>query len=230
MTYGVQHGDFNERLFYEKEEVEKICSAELRAVGLYPEKPEPIRIDRFLEKKFGSDIIRYEDVPNGILGFTVFGPNGVEQIVVDRSLDEDKSTVAERRIRTTMAHEGGHGLLHIRLFTPNTSPRFADITEPDKPKIMCRDELKPDQSGYKGHWWEYQANMAMGALLLPSALVYMALEPFLIPCGLFGIGKLDNARRNDAIKEVAETFNVNGVVARHRLDQLYPVNDRQLTL
>ncbi len=223
-SYSARSGNFNKRPYYDLKDVERMCVAELRMIGLCPEKPAPIRIDRFLEKRFGSAIVRYDTVPAGILGYTIFGPKGVQRIVIDRSLDEDGSAMAERRIRTTMAHEGGHGLLHVHLFGPNSEPLFGDFTDPDKPKIMCRDELKAGHSSYNGNWWEYQANMAMGILLLPHHLVEMALEPFFVPCGLLGIGRLDDSHRDEAVRTLAETFNVNPVVARYRLNELYPVN------
>ena len=39
-------------------------------------------------------------------------------------------------------------------------------------------------------WWEFQANKAMGALLLPKALVGKAREPFLEAQGMLGLPAL----------------------------------------
>src|SRR3989441_11554119 len=63
----------------------------------------------------------YEDLDKGVLGFTQFGRTGVQAIVVARALDEDGTRPAERRIRTTLAHEAGHGLLHAHLFALDRS-------------------------------------------------------------------------------------------------------------
>jgi len=230
-TYNAKTGPFNKRPYYELKEVERICLGELRAVNLLPEKPTPIRIDRFLEKKFGAGIIKYDDTPSGVLGFTVFGSKNVREIVISRTLDEDKSIQAERRVRTTLAHEGGHGLLHAHLFTPGTDSLFGDFTDPNSPKVLCRDEVQKGQCGYSGNWWEFQANMAMGALLLPRPLVDLALEPFFVPCGLLGMMCLDDVRRDEAVRVVAEMFDVNAVVAQYRIGEMYPVNkDGQLLL
>jgi hypothetical protein len=84
---------------------------ELIAAEILPNNPEPIRIDRFIEKKFGISA-EYEDLGDGILGMTQFGSKGVARIIVARSLDEEGTEVAARQIRTTLAHEAGHGLLH----------------------------------------------------------------------------------------------------------------------
>src|SRR5713226_7829376 len=64
----------------------------------------------------------YDDLPQQILGYTQFGPRGVERIVVSRRLAEEDSDVARRRDRATLAHEAGHGLLHAHLFALETSP------------------------------------------------------------------------------------------------------------
>jgi hypothetical protein len=74
-------GRFREQPYYTLSEIEQICIDELRKYGLYPSEPAPIRIDRFVEKRFGIQP-SYEDLPRGLLGFTRFSSNGVEEIVV----------------------------------------------------------------------------------------------------------------------------------------------------
>ena len=160
-----------ERPFYREEEIERICEDALRSVSLLPDCPSPIRIDRFIEKKFVAP--SYEDLPEGVLGFTTFGLTGVQAVCVSRQLD-DGGKVGERRVRTTLAHEGGHGLLHAHLFAlRDVEPLFGDVSDPAKPKVLCREEASGTSRGpgYDGRWWEFQANTAMGCLLLPKALV-----------------------------------------------------------
>src|SRR5579862_7938037 len=176
-TFRTTKGPFAQRPYYKEYEIENICTDELRGVGLLPASPEPIRIDRFIEKRF-SVVPSYEDLPEGVLGLTRFGKNGVQEVVVANALDGDSSAAAERRVRTTLAHEGGQCLLHTHLFVLATPSQnlFGDFSEPDKPKVLCRDETT---SSYSGQWWEFQANMAMGHLLMPRLLVEKALEGFL---------------------------------------------------
>ncbi|NUP56565.1 MAG: ImmA/IrrE family metallo-endopeptidase [Gemmatimonadaceae bacterium] len=198
-----------------------MCADALRDVGLYPNSPSPIRIDRFIEKKFGVSPT-YEDLGPGILGLTRFGKSGVQEVIVSQRLDDENTRVSERRIRSTLAHEGGHGLLHEYLFLLDAqTPLFGEST-PRGPKVLCRDE--PDsakQITYKGHWWEYQANRAIGSLLLPRSLVMQALEQFLEPVGSLGLTQLDISRRPHAIQHLVETFEVNSPVASIRLEELY---------
>lgn len=236
-TFRAKSGPFAEQPFYRPDEIESMCVDELQKVDLLPSEPSPIRIDRFVEKRF-QVLPSYEDLPEGILGFTRFGTKGVEEIVVSKAFDEEGTRSAERRLRTTLAHEGGHGLLHAHLFVLDSRPDslFRDGLAPDAPKILCRDG---GISGIKARgdakqpyrWWEYQANQAMSVLLLPKFLVAKALEPVLVSQGMLGVPFLPPGKREAAIALIASTFEVNPVVAQIRLEALYPpAADRQLTL
>lgn len=170
-------GPFAERPYFEPAEIEEICREALCSVALYPAEPSPVRIDRFVEKRFGVHPI-YEDLPSGLLGYTEFGANGIQRIVIGRALDDEGTRTAERRVSTTLAHEGGHGLLHAHLFAlgVDVASLFGEGMDVRGSKIMCRSEVLPADGGsrprkYDGRWWEFQANQAIGGLLLPGPLV-----------------------------------------------------------
>ena len=235
--YPAKSGPFEEALYFEQEEIEAVCETALKSVGLYPDIPSPIRIERFLEKKFGLSP-EYEDLPDGILGYTKFGPSGPEKVVLAAflsSTEEDK--ISERRIATTIAHEAGHILFHAELFKrhfqrSSPTPFFMDLEpQPDGTRaVLCRDI--PDASGkssnYSGRWWEHQANKAIGALLMPFGLLEKTVAPF------FEATKrqrtfsetpyLELKKREAAILRLAEFFDVNPVVAKIRLAEIYPVS------
>jgi len=224
-TFRTKAGPFSERPYYEDEDIESICLEELQAVGLLPPRPEPIRIDRFIEKRFRVTP-EYEDLGDGVLGLTVFGADGVKRIVVARALEEEDTQAASRRVSSTLAHEAGHGLLHGQLFatTAEKRPLFGDYSDPQAPKVLCRDvpmNSRFPSPGYDGRWWEYQANRVIGALLLPRPLVQKALESFLVTSGSFGMSVLDGERREEAARHLRDVFDVNPVVARIRLNGLY---------
>lgn len=230
-VYRTHKGPFKERPYFKDQEIETICADELKSVGLFPATPSPIRIDRFIEKRFGV-VPSYEDLGKGILGLTRFGKNGVEEIIVSKFLEETESIVAERRIRTTLAHEGGHGIFHAHLFVlgAEEKPLFGDFSDPVAPKVLCRDEGEASTT-YNGQWWEYQANRAIGALLLPKTLVEEALDAFLAPAGMMGLKVFDEARFEEAVSLLVDIFNVNPVVARIRIRQVFPApTPGQLTL
>jgi hypothetical protein len=225
-------GSLFERQHFKSGEIDRICMQELRTASLYPSTPQPIRIERFIEKRFGISPT-YADLPDGVLGFTLFGSAGVKEIVVSSDLDAAEGTPNERHLRSTLAHEAGHGLLHAHLFYLGTKP-ISLFEEPDtSPTILCRDVAGEalQRRNYDGRWWEYQANQAIGGLLMPRQLVYATLQAFAIPVGPFGQIVVADDKRELAIRDLASTFDVNPIVVRIRLaDILGSGNERQLRL
>jgi hypothetical protein len=231
-TIRSKSGPFAERPHFQLREIEEICADGLRKMDLYPSTPQAIRIDRFVEKRFGITP-RYEVLPAGVLGFTQFGKKGVEAIVVSRALDEGNSKVDGRRLRSTLAHEAGHGLLHAYLFQLGEKPMSLFDDHDHTPRILCREVIEgPRQrTGYDGHWSEFQANRAIGGLLMPRALVEQASQEFCAEVGRLGQRTLPAQKREVAVRELSTTFDVNPIVIRIRLDEIFPQkNDGQLIL
>jgi hypothetical protein len=228
-TYRTNRGPFVERPYFSDAEIEAICIDELRKCGLLPDAPAPIRIERFVEKRFKVNV-EPADLAEGVLGLTKFGPNGVQGVYVSEALDTDKSVPGVRRVRSTIAHEAGHGLLHAHLFALATStPLFGDASDPKAPKVLCRED--GSVKSYGGEWWEFQANMAMGHLLMPRPLVEADAEQFLVPVGSLGGKRIDPARFDSAVRVLADTFEVNPIMARIRIEALYSAKeDHQLSL
>ena len=212
------------QLFYTMDEIEATCMGELKKTGLLPDDPEPIRIDRFIEKRFGI-VPKYIDLDAGLLGFTRFGANGVEEICITSAFDEEGTQTAERRLRTTLAHEAGHGLLHAHLFAlEKKSKKIFKEGHDDTPRVLCRDVSGTEtQTKYSGQWWEYQANIAMGALLLPKNLVQKAMIPYLKSSGLLSSSVLDVSKKENAILNLSTIFDVNPIVVRIRINKLFPL-------
>lgn len=133
--YQCKEGPYPVRLVYEPSEIDDICEGALREARFLPKEPAEINIDGFLEKFFGVHVL-YEDLGEGILGSTVFASTGrVTGILISSRIEEDGSEVGERRARSTLAHEGGHGLLHPQLFmedTPRQVTFSADHNQKEK--------------------------------------------------------------------------------------------------
>src|SRR4029077_5020300 len=214
-------GPFPFQLYFEDlGEIDEICLKALKTQTLLPSSPAPIRIERFVEKEFKT-ALRYEDLGPDNLGCTIFNSSGaVEAILVSRSLEEQNTTQARRRVRSTVAHEAGHGLLHGSLFIYGN---FPDLGENQR-RILCRSEdiLCDTQRSYRGRWWEFQANQAIGSLLLPRLLVNAFLDQSGIRPASFASRILTPAQRESLEKKAAVTFDVNPVVVRIRLDSLFP--------
>ncbi len=225
-------GPYSKQPYFTPRQIDQICCDELRKEGLFPVSPEPIRIDRFIEKRFRV-WPQYEDLPDGVLGFTRFGKNGVKAVVISAALDAEGGKVAERRVRTTLAHEVGHGLLHARLFALNEIPlHLFDKDSHTGDQILCRDVQGDNRKSgrYDGRWWEFQANRAMAGLLCPRELVQQAIKPFLLPAGLLGVEVLDESKRDASARALADIFDVNPVVARIRINEIFPAETGQMHL
>jgi hypothetical protein len=220
-TFRTTAGPFAERPYYRLDEIERICTEELQNCDLYPAEPEAIRIDRFIEKRFNI-VPSYQDLGEGVLGYTKFGRNGVEEIVVAEALDSKGSVSAERRIRSTLAHEGGHGLLHAHLFQDSSQVSLFAESGPSPPKVLCRDDTDASHSKqYRGQWWEYQANRCIGGLLMPRALALSAVQEFSTARGRLNVPILEERSRHSAVDRLSQVFQVNRVVAEIRLSELF---------
>ena len=238
-TYTPKTGPFREGVFYEDQDIENIATDELRRVNLLPSVPEPIRVERFIEKRLGLTP-EYDDLPEGILGYTKFGSRGAMKVVVSRSLSDEGGQVAERRVNSTLAHEAGHILLHGHLFAMqpkmNAPTMFRDEVEFGNQRILCKSDTLTATagagrvSGYDGRWWEVQANKMIGALLLPRSLVRSSLSHLLSSPSRLGVRKLDSDKREEAAHILADRFDVNPVVGRRRIVEVFSETDQQLTL
>ena len=213
-------GPFPFQLYFEDlGEIDEICFEALKRQSLLPSSPAPIRIERFVEKEFKT-ALRYEDLGPDNLGCIVFNPSGaVEAIVISRFLEEQNTIPARRRARSTVAHEAGHGLLHGSLFIDGN---FPDLGENQR-RILCRSEdiLVETPRSYRGRWWEFQANQAIGSLLLPRLLVNAFLDQSGIELDSCGNCTLSPVQRESLAKEAAVIFDVNPIVVRIRLDSLF---------
>jgi len=225
-------GPSSKQPYFTPSQIDQICCDELRNESLLPNSPEAIRIDRFIEKRFRVSP-QYEELPAGVLGFTRFGKNGVKAVVISSALDAEGGKVSERRVRTTMAHEAGHGLLHAHLFALDEIPlHLFDKDSHSADQILCRDVQGDEQKArrYDGRWWEVQANRAMGGLLCPRPLVHEAIKPYLSPAGLLGVEVLQESRREESVRALAEIFDVNPIVTRIRINDLFPPQSGQMHL
>lgn len=176
-------GCFKQVLFFKPREIDEMCERALASSDLLPAGPSPVRIDRFIEKHFGC-MVMYEDVMDGVLGCTLFEKNGaVKAVAVSPGLD-DGTVSGPRRVRSTLAHEGGHCLMHPMLFVEaEAQMSFAGTHENldfEERRILCRQgDIAAMGKRYDGRWWEYQANRAIGGFLLPRKLVAEHVGPLL---------------------------------------------------
>lgn len=222
---------FAQKLYFTKTQIDKMCLDELKKGGFLPDSPSPINIERFVEKHYGQ--VEYVDLGKGYLGCTEFSKKGkVQRVIVSSALDsEDKVTL--RRLRTTLAHEAGHCMMHPILFIEDglqATFRNENSEMFRQHKILCRSDDIENENKYSkqwdSRWWEYQANRAIGGFLLPKKLVIESLQEITIESVSTGEKIILAGDRSKAVSAVSNTFDVNPVVAQIRLAEIYPTNEK----
>jgi hypothetical protein len=231
--FRARSGPFEDQLRFSPREIESMCIEALRAAELLPSSPEPIRIERFIEKHFACPV-RYKDLGEGLMGCTVFRDTGAIEVVIISDRLDDGREVSDRRVNSTLAHEAGHCLMHASLFMRTSEQRRLGISgenrdnlDFERRRILCRDsDVGPvgQKRAYDGRWWEWHANRAIGEFLLPVNLVREASVPFVELTPVTKSAYLPATRRVEAGHELAKIFHVNPIVARIRLQDLAPMN------
>jgi hypothetical protein len=221
-----QTGRFSMRLWFEPGEIDQILAHELRQTGHYPTVEQPaVDIEAFVERRLRM-APEPADLPEGVLGLTRFdGPRPV--IFVSRSLMDGASAdkLVERRLRSTLAHEAGHALLHPLLFEPRSTQPGLFGSTPSKPDaaapVLCRDvtPIGERRSGYHGDWCEYQANVAIGALLAPRDVFLRVFEAVVHKARVEASWHRSESRPRVA-RDIADLLNVSREVVNIRLDEL----------
>jgi hypothetical protein len=115
-----------------------------------------------------------------------------------------------------------------RLVLDGDRPENLDLK---RRRILCRDEdIRPatKKPRYNGRWWEWQANRAIGGFLLPKILVRQTCARFMESSKVTKSPWLPDGARDAAEREVANVFDVNSVVARIRLDEMFPAEAAQM--
>jgi len=164
----------------------------------------------------------YVNLPRSTLGRTRFAPDGRVEVQVSRELAELAETdkTARHRLRTTLAHECGHISCHRQFFLRDCETlSLFTATDPKKPElaILCRNETI-GKHGYKGEWWEFQANQCMAALLLPKQLVVPHVDRALATSGQPSLEEaIREGRAGDILLELSNQFDVSLEAAFYRL-------------
>jgi len=196
-------GRFIWRPWYNKEEIDDICEEAMTRFlrtrhgrVTYPVSTDDLT--RFIEQE-ADDLDLYADLTvyggNGVdvEGMTTFVWGGRPRVQIARTLSVAKGR--EPRLRTTLAHELGHVLLHNF-----TGERVMD----DLPQVSGDVFTEPTTVRPNGpttgmayvDWMEWQAGYACGALLMPATVLRVVVQPVLerhgtdLPVGRAAFGPL----------------------------------------
>ncbi|MDX2079456.1 MAG: hypothetical protein SFU53_01595 [Terrimicrobiaceae bacterium] len=208
--------------FYEREEIERITWDELRATGQATEDPGPVCIETFLMERYGIGL-DYVDFPEDICGEAVFSSRGIDAIRIRREFAPPTSRGLYLLGRSTSGHETGHAILHASEIVPEMASG-GDAGRLFRHRSRGGD-IGPEGSGFsrtsfsRHRALEWQANAAMGGLLMPRPAVMSAL-------GTDTREGVPGAIRRDGFvlwsELLAETFDVSGQLAGYRLLDIFP--------
>ena len=234
-------GPFRKWPFFETQEIEKSAVDDLRTCGLLPAEPGAVDIERVVKALFGFDPV-YTDPGEGVMGYIRFGPTKPEAIIIHESLtDLAGGPTLEHRLRSTLAHEVGHGRLHVGPFTElfqakKTGCATEWVRSPGThhTAFLCRASDIRDGETTRGPGlatWErmaeWQANRYMAAILTPARLISLAVRSVLgCPEGHTRLA-LTEAQRAALAPEISRLFNVSRQLASIRLSELFPNPEAQ---
>lgn len=171
---------WGKRLWYEDHEFSSLMADALARAGdglFVPGKG--IDIDLVLERGFEIVPDYAADLPLDTLGRTLFHRDGRIEVHVQRALVDASSrdTVARRRLRSTLAHELAHVVLHSGLHPIDTTASLFGFADPPA-KILCRTPgVFPVAVVHD--WWEHQAYRGMACALIPAATIAEVLPTLL---------------------------------------------------
>lgn len=215
-------GPFLRRRWFEEHEFDDIAKDALKRHGLLPKQPAPVDIELFVDMEFGFSY-EFHDLGEDCLGLMHFGEKGPKSLLVHSKLDAPDDPAVNRRCRSTLAHECGHGLLHTDLFVELWEHKKRTSGFEDSRRLITWRERNENVEGHftknSPDWWEYQADRMISALLLPlhplrAALRGWGLEPESL--------KANRAWEDSSLHIlVRDTFHVSLAVARIRLERLY---------
>ena len=230
--YRSQSGE--RRVWYEGSEIDQIMTDELTKASLLPNASDDdvaVKIESFVEGYLDLEFDQYAQLESNTLGITRFFSGKPPKIEINRDLTvgafdtEDKVPGTVGRWRSTVAHEIGHVLLHRQLYDvspmqPTLFPGGRSDSSRSSSLMRC---LKRDV-GYcvgSSDWREVQANMAIGALLMPKPVIgeVVAAEEERLLLGARPIDE-NSPKLQMLVSAVARRFMVSKAAARIRIEGL----------
>ena len=208
-------GRFRERPHYELDELEEECE---RTVFSFLEEqygqvlvPIPTNALVVLIEQYTEDVDLFADLSGegaNVQGVTEFFSSSKPQVRIARELS--KQFWRAHRLRTTLAHEYGHVLLH--------APLWAAKAAPSGPHRCLRQTLLP--SNTLTDWMEWQAGYVSGAILMPRSRVKLLVEAFLNDAGVKLPLDLESENASELKQRMSVAFDVSHEAAAVRLLKL----------
>lgn len=232
------------RLWFDPGEIDDMMVDELRRARLLPDPAQEdisVDVEAFIEGYLRLPFDLSAELAPEVLGVTDFVPGREPKISINRDLtgsaldQEDATPGLVGRWRATVAHEACHVLLHRILFEVDDLQigLFSKQEQDPAPEQLMRC-LKRDVGFDRpaSDWREVQANMGMGALLMPKPTFLAAVDQELVRLDATNMPVSAGSPQHDRlVGQLARRFTVSKQAARIRLTSLKvvrPANQLQL--
>ena len=231
--------DGERRVWYEPSEIDRIMTDELATASLLPDPAREdvsVDVEAFVERHLGLPLDQYAALDADVLGVTHFASGTKPRIEVNRNLTgaaldcEEETPGTIGRWRATVAHEVGHVLLHRHLYEIDamqpclfSNDQIGSAPSPTLMRCLKRDVRYSGGSD----WREFQANRAIGALLMPSPVIntVVAAEAKRLRLRPQRLSP-DSSDADELVRAVARRFTVSRAAARIRLDDMRVIAQR----
>lgn len=217
-------GRFDQRPHFDPEEIENLCQNALfdfigKTVGTVQHPISTDILTKFIES-LTEDLDLFTNMADynladGVEGFTEYSFNSKPSVYINQRLS--LHDYLKTRLRTTLSHETGHVILHGPLFKEDSQCRLLRSTEEwakPSPTTIAQRAASRD-------WMEWQANYAMGALLMPRDAVKELTSWYGQKYGFQPPFHLRTGHAQDLIKHTAKRFFVSNDAAEVRLKHLF---------
>ena len=192
-----------------------------------------IDVEELLLRVYGISPDFAADLPDEVLGRTLFSGDGQIEIEINRTLSEraEHDRTARRRLRSTLGHECAHVVGHAHLQVSDGTLSLFEYDEPRQSRVLCR-SVSIQLGGAGVDWWEYQANRGMASLLLPRPILKTEIPTVLGSCGYRTVtAALADGRGKEVINAIADLFDISFEMTLYRLQSTGFIPDmRQGTL
>lgn len=179
-------------------------------------------LTRLIEREVGdfdlyADLSEREGDPEGVTDHFI---GAKPQVFISERLSEGSS---ENRLRTTLAHEFGHVVLHDPLVQGLAGPKLISY---EGQTIYSGNRATPEGEP-KGDLVEYQAWYFCGALLMPKSFVVKLVADAMEDAGLYTKPYQHSEFGQKLKAEVAQAFGVSDEAARIRLLKLKLITESE---
>lgn len=165
-----------------------------------------------LEREYGDESIE---------GVTIFLPFKKPIIKISEKLQKYKYKA--NRLRTTLAHELGHVIIHDPLWQREFSKLQLPFDTKEQRIQICKRKtlFSKDEPNYEHYdWIEWQANYFASALLMPKNAVYKAYRKFTENRKIFSQISAECSDADDLTNLLSQKFQLSKEAIKVRLKQM----------